>query len=34
MSVRINKGRLSGGLELTPMFDVVFLLMFFFLVAS
>jgi len=34
MSVRINKGRLSGGLELTPMIDVVFLLMIFFLVAS
>ena len=34
MSVRINKGRLSTGLELTPMIDVVFLLMIFFLVAS
>jgi biopolymer transport protein ExbD len=34
MSVRINKGRLTGGLELTPMIDVVFLLMIFFLVAS
>lgn len=34
MSVRINKGRLGGGLELTPMIDVVFLLMIFFLVAS
>ncbi len=34
MSVRINKGRLNGGLELTPMIDVVFLLMIFFLVAS
>ena len=34
MSVRIDKGRLSGGLELTPMIDVVFLLMIFFLVAS
>jgi biopolymer transport protein ExbD len=34
MSVRINKGRLSGGLELTPMIDVVFLLMIFVLVAS
>jgi biopolymer transport protein ExbD len=34
MSVRINKGRLAGGLELTPMIDVVFLLMIFFLVAS
>ena len=34
MSVRIDKGRFSGGLELTPMIDVVFLLMIFFLVAS
>ena len=34
MSVQINKGRLGGGLELTPMIDVVFLLMIFFLVAS
>ena len=34
MSVRIDKGRLAGGLELTPMIDVVFLLMIFFLVAS
>ena len=34
MSVRIDKGRLGGGLELTPMIDVVFLLMIFFLVAS
>ncbi len=34
MSVRINKGRLGAGLELTPMIDVVFLLMIFFLVAS
>lgn len=34
MSVRINKGRLGSGLELTPMIDVVFLLMIFFLVAS
>jgi biopolymer transport protein ExbD len=34
MSVRIDKGRLSTGLELTPMIDVVFLLMIFFLVAS
>jgi len=34
MSVRIPKGRLSGGLEMTPMIDVVFLLMIFFLVAS
>ena len=34
MSVKIDKGRLSGGLDLTPMIDVVFLLMIFFLVAS
>lgn len=34
MSVRIDKGKLGGGLELTPMIDVVFLLMIFFLVAS
>jgi biopolymer transport protein ExbD len=34
MSVRIEKGRLGNGLELTPMIDVVFLLMIFFLVAS
>jgi biopolymer transport protein ExbD len=34
MSVRIDKGRLTAGLELTPMIDVVFLLMIFFLVAS
>jgi biopolymer transport protein ExbD len=34
MSVRIDKGRLATGLELTPMIDVVFLLMIFFLVAS
>jgi len=34
MSVRINKGRLASGLELTPMIDIVFLLMIFFLVAS
>ncbi len=34
MSVRIDKGRLGGGLELAPMIDVVFLLMIFFLVAS
>jgi biopolymer transport protein ExbD len=34
MSVKIDKGRLAGGLELTPMIDVVFLLMIFFLVAS
>ena len=34
MSVRIDKGRLGGGLEMTPMIDIVFLLMIFFLVAS
>ena len=34
MSVRIDKGRLGGGLDLTPMIDIVFLLMIFFLVAS
>ena len=34
MSVRINKGRLASCLELTPMIDIVFLLMIFFLVAS
>jgi biopolymer transport protein ExbD len=34
MSVRIDKGSLGGTLELTPMIDVVFLLMIFFLVAS
>ena len=34
MSVRIDKGRLGNGLELTSMIDVVFLLMIFFLVAS
>ena len=34
MSVRIDKGRLGTGLELTPMIDLVFLLMIFFLVAS
>jgi biopolymer transport protein ExbD len=34
MSVKIDKGRLTAGLELTPMIDVVFLLMIFFLVAS
>lgn len=32
--VRIDKGRLTGGLDLTPMIDVVFLLMIFFLVAA
>jgi biopolymer transport protein ExbD len=34
MSVTINKGRLGIGLEMTPMIDIVFLLMIFFLVAS
>lgn len=34
MSVTINKGRLGKGLEMTPMIDIVFLLMIFFLVAS
>ncbi|NBV44193.1 MAG: biopolymer transporter ExbD [Planctomycetia bacterium] len=34
MSVRIDKGRLGAGLEMTPLIDVVFLLMIFFLVAS
>lgn len=34
MSVRIDKGRFGGGLEMTPMIDIVFLLMIFFLVAS
>ena len=34
MSVTIEKGRLGRGLDLTPMIDVVFLLMIFFLVAS
>lgn len=34
MSVTINKGRLGMGLEMTPMIDIVFLLMIFFLVAS
>jgi biopolymer transport protein ExbD len=34
MSVRIDKGRLGSGLEMTSMIDIVFLLMIFFLVAS
>jgi len=34
MSVRIDKGRLSGGLEITPLIDIVFLMLIFFLVAS
>lgn len=34
MSVKIEKGKLSGSLDMTPMIDIVFLLMIFFLVAS
>ncbi len=34
MSVHFDKGRLGKGLEMTPMIDIVFLLMIFFLVAS
>lgn len=34
MSVRIDKGRVSGGLEITPLIDIVFLMLIFFLVAS
>jgi len=34
VSVTIPKGRLGTGLEMTPMIDIVFLLMIFFLVAS
>jgi len=34
MSVKIDKGRLGMGLEMTSMIDIVFLLMIFFLVAS
>jgi biopolymer transport protein ExbD len=34
MSVKIDKGRLGSGLEMTSMIDIVFLLMIFFLVAS
>lgn len=34
MSVTIDKGRLGTALEMTPMIDIVFLLMIFFLVAS
>ena len=34
MSVTIDKGRLGKGLAMTPMIDIVFLLMIFFLVAS
>src|SRR5687768_8534207 len=34
MSVKINKGEALGGLNLTPIIDVVFLLLIFFLVAT
>ncbi len=34
MSVRINKGMSSGSLRMTPLIDVVFLLLIFFLVAT
>jgi biopolymer transport protein ExbD len=34
MSVKINKGRTSGIVDLTPMLDVVFQLLLFFIVAS
>src|SRR5688500_10743071 len=34
MPVIVNKGILSGGFNLTPMIDVVFLLLIFFLVAT
>jgi len=34
VSVKIDKGQLAKGLEMTPMIDIVFLLMIFFLVAS
>ena len=34
MSVRINKGRAAALVDLTPMIDVVFQLLLFFLVAS
>ena len=34
MSITLDKGRLGKGLEMTPMIDIVFLLMIFFLVAS
>ena len=34
MAIRINQGRVLGALNLTPLIDVVFLLLIFFLVAS
>ena len=34
MSVQINKGQALGALNITPMIDIVFLLLIFFLVAS
>jgi biopolymer transport protein ExbD len=34
MAVRVNRGRVLGALSMTPMIDVVFLLLIFFLVAS
>ena len=34
MSVKINKGEASGGINMTPMIDCVFLLLIFFLVAT
>ena len=34
MTVKVNRGRVLGALSLTPLIDVVFLLLIFFLVAS
>jgi biopolymer transport protein ExbD len=34
MAIRINQGRVLGALSMTPLIDVVFLLLIFFLVAS
>ena len=34
MAVKINKGDVSGGINMTPMIDCVFLLLIFFLVAT
>lgn len=34
MAVRVNRGRVLGALSMTPLIDVVFLLLIFFLVAS
>ena len=34
MSVKINKGRVVDGINMTPMIDCVFLLLIFFLVAT